>query len=401
MTETSINGNKVTIAISGHLDTNTSAQTEQEIRVSLQGIDASADIIIDATNLDYISSTGLRVMLSLKKSYAKFHIINLKPEVYDIFEMTGFSRIINVSKALRHISIANCEEIGRGGVGIVYRLNEDTIIKVFTPECSIDILERERIMAKESFVLGMPTAIPYDTVWVPETKSYGLVFELINAGTLASAIKIHPERLDHYAKLFGTELRHMHSIHVPDGTLPLSAQVHEQDLQCIARHFLPEQVDMMREMLSLIPADNRLLHNDCHPKNMMLSGTDENEGLLIIDMGEVSSGHPLIELSHTYSSLHIKDNFEAIIGFPKELAEPFWQATLKEYLQSDDAELIARCDKMIAAAAVIRSCMWIALSDFPEETIRSVRQYADETLLPQREYLLGIAKTFHTFPCIE
>lgn len=390
----------LTIYLSGHLDTSCAATTDAEIKKYLEGAGEIENIVVDAQELEYISSSGLRIILAQKKKCANTQVINLQPEVYNVFEMTGFSRILNVSKAFRQISIEGCKEIGRGGVGVVYRMNEDTILKVFTPECPLALLERERNMAKEAFVLGMPTAIPFDTVWVKETKSYGLVFELISSGTLANAIKEHPEKLMHYATLFGNELRHLHTIEVPDGVLPLTHEVINDDFDRIARHFLPEQMDIMREMQNCIPVANRLLHNDCHPKNIMFAGNEDSDEILLIDMGEVSSGNPLIDLSHTYSSLHIRDNFEGIIGFPKELSEPFWQKTLSTYFQTTDEEFLSRVNEQIKVAAEIRTCAWIALSDFPEETIKYVRDYADQVLIPQKEYLLKVARTFKDFPVL-
>lgn len=382
------------ITIKGHVDTTRAAALDTDIESQLSGMACDTEVEFDCKDLEYISSTGLRIFLKYKKKFPLLSVTNVNIEVYNVFHMTGFDRIMNVTKALREVSIAGCEEIGRGGVGIVYRLNEDTIIKVFQPECSTEVLERERVMAKESFVLGMPTAIPYDMVRVPETNSYGLVFELINAGSMASAIKAHPECVEHYGTIFGTTLREMHEIHVPAGTLPQAKLVHEDALIRIAHYFSAEQVELMSEILGMIPEGDSLLHCDCHPKNLMLNDKEEP---LLIDMGEVSIGNPIYDLSHTWSSMHIEDGFEAIIGFPKELAEPFWISTLKAYFQTDDDEEVKRLDEIISAIGMLRSFMWISLADFPEEVTTGVRKLADKLLLPQRERLLNAAKKLDTF----
>lgn len=388
---------KKVITISGHLDANTSAAVERDIKMSLQDVPTTSELVIDASDLQYISSTGLRVILALNKTYSNVEVINLSPEVYNVFELTGFTRILKVSKALRKMSIAGCEKIGQGGVGAIYRIDGDTIIKVFMPDCDISIPERERVMAKESFVLGMPTAIPYDIVWVTDTQSYGLVFELISSGTLSAAIKANPDRLEEYARIFATEMKHLHSIHVPEGTLAHTSDVLIGDLERIARHFSAEEVQLIRDIIDAIPESDRLLHNDCHPKNVMFNGAGDDE-LILIDMGEVSSGHPLIDLSHTYSSLHIENNFEDIIGFPKELAEPFWLSFLRYYFDTDDEAQLACYNEMIAVAAMTRTCCWIALSDYPQEVIDGVRAYADNVFLPQKDYILSVIPKFREFP---
>lgn len=385
------------IYVTGHIDTSSVRAMEEDIIQQLADVEKNAMIELDCAGLEYISSSGLRVILKLKKQHPNLCITNASHDVYNTFEMTGFTRIINVSKALRRVSIAGCEEIGRGGVGVVYRLDTETIIKVFRPGSPIDDPERERLMAKESFVLGMPTAIPFDLVWVEEANSYGLVFELINAGSMASAIKAHPERVEHYARIFGNTLRDMHEIHVPAGSLPLASKIHKDALQRIAHYFTTEQVELMDHILDMIPYGDSLLHCDCHPKNIMLTADEEP---LLIDMGEVCNGHPLYDLSHSYSALHIEDNFEDFVGFPKALAETFWHTMLKAYFRTDDEAELDRLNELISAVGLLRSFMWISVAEFPEAVTSEVRRNADRLLLPQRDRLLNIANKLTTFTFI-
>ena len=70
--------------------------------------------------------------MKLKKMTQKeIYIENVSNEIYDIFEVTGFTDIFKVQKRLREISVENCEVIGEGANGKVYRLDDETIIKVF------------------------------------------------------------------------------------------------------------------------------------------------------------------------------------------------------------------------------------------------------------------------------
>lgn len=390
----------LTIFLGQRIDTATAPEVEAGIDRLLDPLGAEVkQVVIDCRDLEFISSTGLRILLKLQKRMGNLEVTNVTPEVYNVFDMTGFTRIMTVRRTLRHVSIAGCPEIGRGGVGVIYRLTPDSIIKVFVPESDITLIDRERTMAKESFVLGMPTAIPFDTVWVEETGSYGLIFELINAKTLSATIKADPEHIATYGRTLGRMMRDMHAIHVPAGTLPVARELYAKDLCHLARHFSPEQVEILRHLQEAIPEGNSLLHNDCHPKNVMMSGAAGHEEPILIDMGEVSRGHPLIDLSHTYSSLHIAEpDFEPIIGFSRSLAEPCWRALLAGYFDTDDAALLDHYDAVIGAAAVTRSCLWIGISDYPAEVIAGVRRYADETLVPGRERLYALAEEFSKLP---
>ena len=100
---------------------------------------------------------------------------NVSSEVYEIFNVTGFTEILNVKKALREVSIEGCEMIGAGGYGSVYRIDAETIVKVYH-NASLEFIEKERELSKRAFLLGVPTAISFDTVKVGE--QYGVVYEI-------------------------------------------------------------------------------------------------------------------------------------------------------------------------------------------------------------------------------
>lgn len=89
-------GGKFSIKIDGRMDTLTAPELEKVLKMELG--DAS-ELIIDFADLDYISSAGLRVLLSAQKvmnRQGSMVIRNVKPEVMDIFEVTGFSDILTI-----------------------------------------------------------------------------------------------------------------------------------------------------------------------------------------------------------------------------------------------------------------------------------------------------------------
>ena len=87
---------KLTVILEGRLDYNTSPQLEGVLRDSLDGI---ADLTIDMDSITYISSAGLRLLLSTQKTMKKqgvMRLIKVRPEIMEIFEITGFSEILNI-----------------------------------------------------------------------------------------------------------------------------------------------------------------------------------------------------------------------------------------------------------------------------------------------------------------
>ena len=114
--------NNFTIKLDGRLDSNSAASAEKTLSELCEPYPDAA-IIIDAENLEYISSAGLRVLLKLKKQHSDIKVINVNNEVYEVFEMTGFLDIINISRRMRKFSVEGCELIGQGGFGNVTNIN--------------------------------------------------------------------------------------------------------------------------------------------------------------------------------------------------------------------------------------------------------------------------------------
>ena len=91
-----LDGTNLTIALEGRLDTTTSPQLEGELHPD---IDNATELTFDLEKLAYISSAGLRVLLSAQKimnKQGKMTIKNVCPEIMDIFDVTGFVDILNI-----------------------------------------------------------------------------------------------------------------------------------------------------------------------------------------------------------------------------------------------------------------------------------------------------------------
>ena len=385
------NNGDATITLCGRLDTSVSTEIKSEIDKNLAAAENINSLTMDAEGLEYISSSGLRILLVLAKSYKNFKVVNVNAEVYDVLSMTGFNKIIKVERALRQLSIDGCEQIGVGGVGTVYRLDGDTIIKVFREGTTIDEVRKEITMSKEAFVMGTPTAISFDIVKVG--SQYGLVYELLNAETLSSCIKRAPERIDEYARQYANLFRQLHSIEVPaDSNVPDAIEHERQQILHIRRYFPKESIDLLLQIIDTMPTGNRLLHLDLQVKNTMMQ---DNE-LMLIDMGEMGYGHPVLDLGHAYSSMVLLiGNYDAIVGIPRELGKKFWDLAINYYFEGLPADVIEQRKAQIDVVGRIRNFSWLALSDsFPESVIKQCQELFDQRITARRDYILDVCKTF-------
>ena len=89
-------GEKLTVALEGRLDTTTAPQLEGELRTAIEGI---KELEFDLAKLDYISSAGLRVLLTAQKAMNRqgsLVVRNANEDIMEIFDVTGFSDILNI-----------------------------------------------------------------------------------------------------------------------------------------------------------------------------------------------------------------------------------------------------------------------------------------------------------------
>ena len=324
--------NLLTLFLAGRVDSANAAEAEKQIFDAAEGAGA---LTLDAADLEYISSAGLRVILRLKKAFKDVKIVNASPEVYEIFDMTGFTEMMDISKAYRKVSVEGCEVIGEGANGKVYRIDPDTIVKVYKNHDALEEIHKERELARKAFVMGVPTAIPYDVVQVGDL--YGSVFELLNAKSFAKLMIAQPEQTEQLARESVEILKTMHATTLKPGELPdkkAEALVWAE----FCRDYLPAEVgDKLVRLVSDIPETLNMLHGDYHIKNIMR----QNGENLLIDMDTLAMGHPVFEFAAIYLayigfSCIDHENVKRFLGIPYEQAQRFWKETVRAYFGTDD-----------------------------------------------------------------
>lgn len=318
----------MTIKLNGRIDSSNATETEAKINEQIG--DYSGELTLDASDLEYISSAGLRVVLRLKKANPSTRVINCNTEVYEIFDMTGFTEMMDISKAYRKISVEGCEVIGEGSNGIVYRIDTDTIVKVYKNPDALNEIHHERELARKAFVMGIPTAIPYDVVQVGDL--YGSVFELLDAKSFVALINENPTCVAALAGESVKILKALHSTALKPGELPSKKQ-EALGWAEFCRPYLPEAVgDKLIELFNAIPEANTMLHGDFHIKNLM----SQNGEVLLIDMDTLAQGNPVFEFALIYaayrgfSCIDSKQR-ERFLGIPEAQCDAFWEATVREY----------------------------------------------------------------------
>ncbi|MBR4846004.1 MAG: STAS domain-containing protein, partial [Bacteroidaceae bacterium] len=266
------------VSLEGRLDTEAAVKFEVELAEVCKA-NAHGALTIDAAELEYVASSGLRTILKLAKTEKNFKIVNVSSSVYSVFEMTGFARIINISKALRKIDLEQCEKIGFGGNGAVYRISEDEIVKVnYNPATDAE-LDSELTKAKEAFLLGVPTAISFDLVDCGEGRR-GVVYETIKSKSLGETIQSNPELMEELTDKYIAQLNLLHSIHTENPVFGNMKDNYRMQVENASKFLTEEEGKMLEMVLDALPEGDILVHGDAHTKNVMI----QNGEMLWIDM---------------------------------------------------------------------------------------------------------------------
>ena len=324
-----------TIKLHGRIDSSNAAAVEEEMLETLKGC-TSSSVVLDADDLEYISSAGLRIVLRLRKLHPELKIINVSSAVYEVLEMTGFTEMIPVTKGYRKLSVEGCEVIGQGANGKVYRLDPDTIVKVYYNADALPEIHRERELARKAFVLGIPTAIPYDVARVGD--SYGSVFELLNAKSFSKLIAAEPQNLDKYVELYVDLLKKIHSTEVKPDDMPDQRAVVINWVNFLKDYLDGAKWEKLHTMVEAIPVDHHMLHGDYHTTNVMM----QNGEVLLIDMDTLAQGNPVFEFASIYNAFvgfYDFDHDSAVDfqGLDYDTCAAIWKKMLPLYFGTKDA----------------------------------------------------------------
>lgn len=343
----------LTVYMCSRIDTNNVTDIHNEIEEALRTNDVSA-VTVDAAKLEYISSVGLREMLSLRKKYDDFKIINVSGKVYEIFDTTNFTEIMTVKRAYRSVSADGCVMLGKGACGTVYKLDDETIVKVFVDGYELEKIEKERDNSRNAFTHGVDTAIPFDIVKVGD--NYGLIYEIINADTLKNVMLKERDKLEYYIGIYADYVRNMHGVSFDRDCYPDMKKVWAKKITAPEGVLTEEEKTAAKKLVERIPDRKNFNHGDMNLGNLMA----ENGKAVLIDLEDAVLGHPIFDVSFIYYLLKLMPDFlpaevcEIVTSFTKDENELMWSKFCEVYFGSRTAEERAVYEKQIHPYGIIK-----------------------------------------------
>ena len=321
---------ELVLFLKGQINSTSAQAVDNEIQAILKKRRFQT-LVLDCAELEYITSAGLRDILSLKKKHDSLSLIHVSQEVYNIFDMTGFTALMHIEKALRKISVEGKPIVGEGFTATVYRLSPDSIVKVFKGQRNINDIKAEIDSAKKAFIYGIPTAISYDIVDVGDGRK-GLVFEMLDCASLRDLIVEHPENFEKYKKMYADLSYQITHTDASDSGLQTCKEPLLKKFQNLSQVLTAEEFSKLMRMVEEIPDTGTLTHGDFHIKNILVLRDEP----LLIDMDAVAIGNPIFELEGIrlsflgYNAAE-PNNASEFFGVSQEVIDALYDALIHRY----------------------------------------------------------------------
>lgn len=341
------NTNDVLVGVEGFIDTVSSKQFGDFV-IDVHNNNPHKKIIIDFNGVEMLTSAGIRYLLQFHKDTYNYKLINVRREVYTVLQLTGMSEILDVEQKTISINTKGCKVLGKGFHSEVYKLDNETIAKVYYDIPNIDMAIRERMIAKQAFVKGVPTEISFGLCEAEGRP--GLVYELVDADTLLNRLTNDFEHVEKYIKEYVDLVKEVHKF---DGD-GISGIYNKKDVfyteSAKLENYLPEECyKKLRKVGDDISYSNNLLHGDPHPANVMLT----NRGMIFIDLSDMGIGDEKFDLMYLYRTLKLFSILpDSTYALNKEQCFKLWDLFVSEYYKDCDIDYVNRELKTIKILAL-------------------------------------------------
>ena len=385
--------NVLCFVVEGRIDSSNATDFSNAISSKLAN-DSKSDVVFDCQKLSYISSAGLRVLLSLKKKLkSNIKLINVSPEVYGIFEVTGFLQIFGIkkmgTKGIKDISELEVQLIGGTGNMSVYRIDNDTILKLYPKGTDFLTVERELNFIKTAFLSGIPTLISYSAVTYK--GDYGILYEMPNVVTVSSEIsklKLLNNKLLNRAYEMGKTLKLIHSCEPEDDTLPETSKIFGEYVLKMKPYLHNDEIEKLKRALNVIPKAKTVVYGNYHSGNVFV----ENDELILINMSEISRGNPIFDLGRTYMIYVSEAEWlsKILTNLEPNEAKKFWDYMIRGYFDADINKLIQYDEDIIKAAAMLFSVLLPAINKISSEHTERLIANARRDFFPNIDTIINL-----------
>lgn len=351
--------------LKGEIDSFNAKEFEEDL---LKDFEENGELLLDASQLEYMSSSGIRALVKLSRLQGEIRIDNVNDAMFSIFYSSGLTEIFEINREMVKMENNNWDVAGVGASGTVYKINNDTAIKVYKEGTKFEYVNQERELARQAFISGVPTIIPNRNAMVGD--QYATIFELVNSTSLGEALTNEPDRFDELMDDYVRMIQDLHSIEDRKEFFPNLQDLWLQS-EYIIREGLGDDADLVIDIYKNSKRSRHLLHGDIHPGNVMISDGE----MVLVDMASMSTGPELLDAITVYRlSMYAKevgllDAAEESMGIKKETFEKFWRAFATRYYDTKDESLIDEITRQMHLATALD--LMFSINTIPPENARN------------------------------
>lgn len=355
------------IFVYGALD----GQNTLEIEEMLKG---NEEYVIDFSRVSSVNFAAIRTFVRMHNNGIKFTIRFASASIMKAFDDTGASGVVSITEAPIYLDISNYEQKGEGYTSVTYFADDqDSMAKLYNSFIDVKVIEKEKIMAKRVFSLGVATPMSGKLITSGDKK--GLTFErILNKKSVSQLVAENPDKIEYYARMFGQVCKKLHTTECDTSLFPNIKDIYRRILNDV-NFFNDEQKKVIGDFIESMSDVTTCIHGDLHTGNYII--TDKGDGLFI-DLADFAYGDPLIDIATFWTvALGTNENLaKNILHNDHETLEKFWNYFVQEYFQvkADEVESVT---KSLRKYVGLRTLLYVSLG-VPEDSLRDkVLEYFD------------------------
>ncbi len=370
------NGMIVDLWLDGRIDSN-NAQTFQTEAENIMRANEGKEFTIDAKALEYISSSGLRALLSLKKRYRVERMYNVSKFVYEIMDMVGFTDIITIEKDVQQLSDMEYEELGTDYFGTLYRKDDENVVKVFRQMVTLEMVKNSDIYARAALKYDIPSAFVFEPMMDRERLACVYSAEK-HAVTLGKARRLKPYKEERYFALWARLMRNLHT-NLKLKNPPMFLTEYNDSLLRMGEIEVPDfDWKKIYAIVHSLPEADTLILRELSEENILI----ESHEMYLADMCGLVKGSPIQELTGVY--VNMQDAQNCIKGEPAG-----FRSFLKAYMfTKNQEELDIYCAAIAILEPIHRMLRLLEQKKPLEESV--MQRIREEVLLPYDEVVKKI-----------
>lgn len=230
---------------------------------------------------------------------------------------------------IREMTTEGLERVSSGGTGECWRIDDETILKLYYEGMPEEWAIREKECARTAFAIGVPTAISFEVVRVGNRM--GVIYETLKGKTLSRQMKEHPGEIREIGEKYAALVKTLHTVKGDPSRFGKSTDVIRKEMPKI--DFADDRtIGRIYDFLDQLDTYDRYVHGDFHPNNVMVC----DDELMLIDLGGFSVGCPLFDIATTRfcmldSPEAVTGGVSSFTGLSHEQHVTFWNAFTQAY----------------------------------------------------------------------